>query len=505
MRNQDIPRLGLIERVVAGFAPKWGVRRLLARGALSNLQRSYDGAGRGRGFGSWRTGGGSANAEIERAGALLRARMRDLVRNNPAAANAIQVLVSSLVGSGIRPRSATGNATLDAKVDALFARFAEAADFHGHTDFYGLQALALREVLEGGEVLALRRFERRGSKGRVPLQIELKEADHLDDSKIDTGASGRVIRQGIEYGTDGRRLAYWLFPDHPGDTMMLQGRPNIQSVRVPVERCAHMFERQRMQARGVPWGAPVITALRQFDDWHDAEMERKKTEACLVGVVIGGDADGQSLAPLIKDAEGNTVEEFRPGMLAYARDGQDVKFTQPASTGGVYEWSRVQWHVIAQGFRIPYALLTTDLSQTNFSSSRVGLNEFRRMVDALQWHMIIPMFCQPIWGWFIEAALLNGDLPAETEFPVEWDPPGFESVNPLQDAQADAVEVRSGFASLPQKIARRGYNPTAVINEQAEFLKSSDALGLVLDTDPRKVARSGQSQTTPPDAGAGQS
>jgi capsid protein len=158
---------------------------------------------------------------------------------------------------------------------------------------------------------------------------------------------------------------------------------------------------------------------------------------------------------------------------------------------------RVQGTILAAGFRVPYALLTGDLSQSNFASSRVGLNEFRRMIDMMQWQIVIPMFCQPVWDWFIEAANLAGLIELD-RVPVEWAPPSFESVNPLQDANADLVDVRAGFRTIPQMIAKRGYDPDKVIAEQAAFLAKSDALGLVFDADPRMVSKGGQAQAPPP-------
>ncbi|MCA3795886.1 MAG: phage portal protein [Burkholderia sp.] len=484
-------KLTPIERAIALVAPRWAVRRFLDRASLANLSRAYDGAGRGRATDGWRTSNASADTEIGLAADTLRARSRDLVRNNPTAANAVQVLVSSLVGTGIIPRAATGNADLDARIDDLWAAFAARADYHGLTDFYGLQSLAVREMIEAGEVLALQRFERRGRRGRVPLQIEIKEADHLDSTKLSA-----TRRDGIQYDTTGRREGYWLYPQHPGDPTF----NTAPSVLVPADRVLHMFERQRVQNRGVPWAAPVLRALRDFDDWHEAERTRKKTEACLVGVVLGADPDTASVAPMITRADGTQVESFEPGMIAYSKDAGGIEFNQPTAVGGVYEWSRVQWHIIAQGFRIPYALLTTDLSQTNFSSSRVGLNEFRRMIEAIQWQIIIPMFCQPVWNWFIDMLRVNGDLPVNgPDIAVEWATPAFESVNPLQDAQADRLEVRSGFATTAQKIARRGYDPRKQLAEQKQFNDEADRLGLIFDTDPRKVAQSGIIQTTGPD------
>lgn len=495
--KQDTPnvRWGLLDAAISTVAPRAASRRYAARVAIANMRRGYDGAARGRATDGWVAGGTSADTEIAVAGPVLRARMRDLVRNNAIAAQAVQVLVNNIVGSGIIPRANTGDADLDKTVDQLWQRWAAGCDAHGHTTFQGLLSLAVREMVEGGDVFAVKRTLRRGSNGEVPLRIELREADHLDETRINQLRDGSGIRQGIEYDKRGNRVAYWMYPHHPGNTLVSS---QLNPVRVRADMVAHLFERQRVQNRGVPWGTPAMRAIRDVDDWQNAELVRKKTEACLVGIVFGAEEDQMSIAPTVQDADGNRVEQFEPGLIAYARGGKDIKFNQPASTAGVYEWHRVQLHIIAAGFRIPYALMTGDLSQTNFASSRVGLNEFRRMVAQVQHQTVIPMFCEPIWRWFIEMAQVAGLLPADAHIPAQWTPPRFESVNPLQDAQADMLEVRAGFSSLPQQIARRGLDPETLIADWAGFADKTDALNLVFDSDPRLVSKAGLAQTVDP-------
>jgi lambda family phage portal protein len=350
-------------------------------------------------------------------------------------------------------------------------------------------------MIEAGDILALKIATPRGLGRTVPLQIQLREIDHLDTGRVQDRAGGGYTDQGIEFDAGGRRTAFWMFPQHPGGTNRAIRR-RFESERIDATRVAHLFERQRVQSRGVPWGAPAMLALRDLGDWQQAELVRKKTEACLVGIVFGDDETQASVAPVVQDSQGNKVEQFEPGLIAYARGGKDIKFNQPASTAGVYEWNRVQMHIVASGFRVPYALMTGDLSQNNFSSSRVGLNEFRRMVEQLQWQTVIPMFCEPIWRWFVEAAQLAGLLPLDAVIPAEWAPPRFEMVNPLQDVQADLLETRAGFASPQQMIAKRGYDPAAVIEEWAAHAEATDALGLIFDSDPRKVSKGGNVQPT---------
>lgn len=494
-----LARFGLMDKALSRFAPNLAVRRYGARVKLANLRRAYDAASKGRGTDGWRATGSSADAEIGAAGSILRNRMRDLTRNNPMAAQAVQVLVNNIVGPGIRPRASTGNDELNKQVDKLWAEWSQKCDAHGHTDFHGLTALAVREMIEGGDLFAVKRPQSRARQGGVPLKVELREADHLDASRFDNRPEGGRISQGIEYSENGQRAGYWMFPDHPGDNSPIFTR-RLESVRIPADRVAHLFERQRVQSRGAPWGVPAMRAIRDVDDWQHAELTRKKTEACLVGVVFGDEDMDSGVTAAVTDADGNAIEEWSPGLVAYARGGRDIKFNQPANAGGVYEWHRVQLHIIAAGFRVPYALMTGDMSQANFASSRVGLNEFRRMVDQLQWQTVIPMFCQPIWDWFIEMAQTNGDLPMGAPITAEWAPPRFESVNPLQDAQADLLETRAGFATPQQQIAKRGYDPDKVIEEWSEFTTKVDAQSLIFDSDPRKVTKVGQAHTSDPNA-----
>lgn len=494
-KRNDTPtvRWGFLDTAISRISPRIARRRYSERVAIANMRRLYEAASKGRATEGWRAPGTSADAEIDAAGSILRDRMRDLVRNNPMAAQAVQVLVNNIVGYGIRPRARTGTPALDKRIDQLFERWSTSCDAHGHTNFEGLTALGVREMIEGGDCFAIRRRLRWRRGDPLPLRIELREADHLDDAKFDNRADRGRIKGGIEYDAQGRRVGYWMFPDHPGDRDPIFSR-TLESQRVPADRVAHLFERQRVQNRGVPWGTPAMRAIREVDSWQEAELVRKRTEACVVGIVFGDNEDDMGIAPSVVDGDGNMVEQFQPGMIAYARGGKDVKFNQPSTTAGVYEWHRVQLHIIAAGFRVPYALMTGDLSQNNFSSSRVGLNEFRRMVEMIQWEVVIPMFCEPIWRWFIEAGKDVGEIPEDAVVRAEWAPPRFESVNPLQDAQADRLEVRAGFSSLAQQIARRGYDPEAMIEEIAETNAKLDEHGLVLDSDPRRVTQAGMIQ-----------
>ncbi|MCB1470512.1 MAG: phage portal protein [Rhizobiaceae bacterium] len=65
----------------------------------------------------------------------------------------------------------------DKKINDLFEKWSKGADAHGHTDFYGLQALAVREMIEGGDLFGLKRPRKAVKDLPIRLQVELFEAD----------------------------------------------------------------------------------------------------------------------------------------------------------------------------------------------------------------------------------------------------------------------------------------------------------------------------------------
>lgn len=491
-------RLNLLDKAIGLVAPRAALKRAVARGALDAV-RDYAGAALGRRTDGWRTPRTSADAENWHAQQILRNRSRDLTRNNPHVKKALGSWVNNLVGSGIVPRASTGNKTFDDKVNALFLRWSGNCDAEGQLDFFGLQQLLVRQMIESGEVLMRRRMRRAADKLDVPLQLQLLEADHLDEFRVAyLGSNLGQIVNGVELDPLGRRRAYWLFPVHPGNSFVFPS-PGILSVPVPADQVLHLYRKDRTQVRGVPWSHAIIRRARDLDDYDDAELTRKKIEACIVGFVEGADAS-EGMAPppadgnAVTDSAGLPVELFQPGMIARIADGRKITFNNPQVGGGYPESVAVGLHAVAAGMEMPYELLTSDLSQVNFSSARVGLVEFRRHCTAIQKLCIIPMALQPIWDWFTAAAYLAGELDRMV-VPCVWEAPAFESVNPLVDVNADQAEVRNGFDSLTAVIARRtGRDPAVVLQEIADAAILLDKLGLVLDSDPRKVAKTGVEQ-----------
>lgn len=486
-----------LDRVIGWINPSAGLSRARARAALAVVEatRGYEGARIGR-RGNGRAPSTSANAEIGPATVRLRNRVRDLVRNNAHAARIVDVLAAHIVGTGIVPVSRTGDTALDRRVNDLWGRWSESCDADGQLDFYGLQALAVRGMVEAGEALARFRPRRLDDGLPVPLQIQVLEADHIDSSKHGLTGGGRAVL-GIGFDALGRRATYHLFREHPGDALAT----SYESVPVPAAEVMHLYRKLRAgQVRGVTAFAPVVMMARDIADYHEAALVKARIEACFAGFIISDDSStgGVAVGPETRGPQGERAQSLEPGALMRLLPGEDIKFAEPTGSSNFDPFMTHALMAMAVGCGITYDQLTGDLRQANYSSLRAGKIEFRRLVEQAQYQCVIPMWCAPARRRFLEAAILSGALPRrEAGYPCEWMPPANEPIDPLKDLTADILAVRSGRMTQDQFVAAWGNDPQSQLEEIARINAEYDRLGLVLDTDPRKTSRAGLTQARP--------
>ncbi len=507
--------MNLLDRAISIVSPRAALRRVRSRVALEltagYLERHaerfrYEGASGGRRANGWYAPSTDANVELMGSLIWLRNRSRDLVRNNPYAARAIEELAGNVVGTGIVPKAKTGNAALDKIIDSEWPYFAEACDTPQRLDFYGMQTLTVRTMAESGESIVRFRPQPADFGLRIPLQLQMLEADFLDQARTMGLVNGHLM-EGVQFDEKGRRVAYWLFSYHPGGVLILNPRGGIVSQPVPADQIMHVYRVLRPgQVRGVPWLAPVMMALRDLEDYCDAERIRKKIEACVTAFVTqpeGIDGDPLGLADT-DPSSGLPVEKFEPGMVEYLKPGQDVKFNNPPAAGGYREYKMTELQGIMAGIGLPYELGTGDMSQVNYSSWRGGMLGFRNTVEAYRWLTLIPLFCMPVWRRFIDVLMLQGKIPKSAASDekvslrtVQWTAPRFESVDPVKDAEAVLKDVRMGRKTWFEAVLENGFDPTTQLEQIALFNKLVDKFEIILDSDPRYTTLRGQAQPEP--------
>lgn len=430
----------------------------------------YDAAGMGRRVSSWRPPASGPQRAVEGL-PRIRDRARDTTRNDWAGESGIQKWTTALVGVGLTPR------WKDPRYTSAWSSWVPQSDADGVLDYYGQQALAVRSWLASGEV-----FIRRRPRIDSPhVQLQLVESDFVPMLDADTYAGmpqGNTIRQGIERDRYGRRVAYWMYREHPGDGSISAPRAG-DLLRVNASQVSHVFEPTRPgQLRGVSSLAPILVRLRASMDFEDAVLDRQKLANLFVGFLTRAMPptwDGVQLDPLTNlpawyDSKGQPMAGLEPGALQELNPGESVTFANPPEAGTSFtDYMRTTHMGTAAGQGIPYETFSGDIRDISDRTLRIVIQEFRRFAEQRQWHTVIPLICRPAVRWLSAALALDGQIgaaDAEIMASPEWQPHGWDYIHPVQDVQGKILARDAGFISTSSVISARGDDPSQVLAER---------------------------------------
>ena len=415
------------------------------------------------------------HVELER----IRARSRHAVRNNCHAKHALWVLVSNVVGYGIKPLTPYKD------LGELFEDWAE------ETGFYRKQALACGTWLQSGEAIARFRSRLDGDMDSVPLDVQVMEPDHLPLHNNAVAENGNLVFASIEEDLIGRIVAYHLYRDHPTD--YVTGRSQTWTTsRVPAKEVMHVYLQERPgQRRGVPVFATALNTLDALGVYDDAELERKKGAAMFGGFYRKPlDAEGgipEAFGDL--DDEGLVLQPLQPNTWLELPVGYDVEMATPPSGDANYSpFRREQLAAVAVSLHMCYEHLTWNFEKLGDRQYRAAMLEFVRLVEMWQYHVLIDLFCAPIWKRFVETAILTGRwVPPEGARPrdylrAQWTPPARGYVHPVQDIQAYSAAIRAGITSRKRVAGQLGEDVRQIDMENAQDQEAAEQLGLKYST-----------------------
>ncbi len=284
--------------------------------------RSFDAAGGGRRWEQARTVDG-LNAAILAGATAASRRAGWYARNNPWVTTAVDSLVGNVVGAGIKPQSTHPDRTVRETLQALWLRWTGHADAGDLADFYGLQAMAVRAMIESGESFARLRVAPEGDS--VPLSIELLDREQVPTDLHREIGGGARIRAGIEFNSAGHRVAYRVLTSRPGDPL---GSFRMEPTRVPATDFIHLFKPLAAgQLRGIAWLAPVLLRLHELDQFEDASLVKAKVAALFTGFIT--DPDGTVGGLSGNNNSGVLTVGMEPGSLIPLPPGADIRFSTP--------------------------------------------------------------------------------------------------------------------------------------------------------------------------------
>lgn len=473
----------------------------------------------------------SADAAALRDNGRLRARARDLVRNNPIAKNAVRMNRDAVSGSGLK---------LSLKIDwrSLGMTSIEAANewqdhvtrqWESHAECIEFQADARRQrtfsqmfqVVDqadyvDGESLSI--VEMKPSVGPYQTCLNVIDVDRLSNP---TGTiDSDQIRGGIERDAYGEPLAYHIRESHPGDVTLGVANPWTY-VRVPRATgwgrpiVLHTYDHTRPEmTRGVSEFASAITPMWMLGQYNETELQSAITQAAFAAVikteldwtsamqVLG--AKVQQMSGVTDNPLGDVVAAHMTGAAEYYKergisfngsriphllpneDLEVVRSTHPNSNFEHFEAAFIR--KLAAGLGVEAHELGKNYREVNYSAARAALLAVWRTYRARRTRLII-QFAMPFFGAWLEEAVAIGTVPLPdgvadflTAKPylvrgtfMAW---GKPMIDPLKERQGQQLGLLMGVTTLEDVAADEGLNWRDVLEQRAYERQTMINLGL---------------------------
>jgi lambda family phage portal protein len=466
----------LLDRIISYVSPERGLKRKTLRAKEQYFKRFYDGAEFGRRTKNFIAPKTSANTE-SRYGLSVRDRARDLVRNNPYAHAALRAIVNSTVGVGIRPQIRCEDSIKREKIKSLWKNWAEstAIDFDGQKDFYQIQSMVMRTVVESGECLV--RIRKGKTDSLIPFSLQVLEPDFLDTTREYRISENSYVIQGVEIQNE-KVVAYWLYPDHPGGA--INTTYSGVSHRIPAEEILFIRRQERPgQLRSISWFHPCLLALRDLFEYQSTVLLQQKLSNCFSVFIRNPDLATDPLS----STEQEELKELSPGLIYKLAIGEDVQFAAPPAPATSYsEYCNHILRSIATSLGITFEVLNQDYSTVNYSSGRMGHLQMSQNIDSWRWQMLIPQLCSPVWKLFERGLTIQGIDLSDVE--VSYTPPRREMLNVSEETESIKEAMRCGLMTLSEALRELGEDPQSHLEELASDFKTLKQLGLRLECDP---------------------
>lgn len=424
----------------------------------------------------------------------IRGRVRDMARNAPLAAGAINTTVTSVVGSGLQfhsriDREALGMSKDEAEAwqrntEREFRLWAmRECDLTESQNFYEMQDLVFRSTLESGDVFVLTPMKAR--KGAVySTRLQVIEADQVVNK--DFGPNTATLFDGVEFDKDNRNpIKYWVMNRHPGDFMRTDpwewrgvpargGKTNRRNV-------IHLFRRLRPgQTRGVSILAPVLETLKQLDRYTEAEITAAVVSGMYALFVETPGAEG--VAPLPTDPNnpalpGQADLQLRPGLIGELAPGETIKAHNPGRPNTAFDpFVQAILRQVGTALELPFEILVKHFT-ASYSASRGALIEAWRMFSSRR-EWLANSFCVPVLECWMDEAVAMGriDAPGYFDDPAirfaylgsDWTGSGMGSLNPLQEANARKTLIESNLTTHAKQIVEVDGDDWMAVFEQRD-------------------------------------
>lgn len=481
-----------IDWLAMQVSPAWGMRRMAQRRMVPVLEQNISRLSRSafRTSDDDRIRGGRFNnvaltpdADAEETLEEQQHRALELYKRNPIAHSAVETRVGNEIGTGIRfqarvqPSERYGVTSDDADafnltMDDIMRRWARSVDVKGVNSLAACERIVNRTYANYGEALIVLRDD--PIKEPIPLVWDI-----IDPFRLRTPlefVADPLVRLGIRYDKFGRVAGYYIHATVDND---LHSTGTEDWEYYPVRdaagnvRVCHVFEQLfPTQSRGFPWLSAAASAMQDLDDWREAEIISKQIQACFSTFI----KTNSTVSPLdvakkrasSVDANGNRIQEVRPGEVHYLNENEEVQFGNPSQGAAVLApFVEYMLRTIAGAANMPYETLAKNFSRATFAIGRLSMLDgrtgylYRR--QAITEKLLTPTYELAVYQALMTTDELT-DLVDQTVFAVARHvylrhghlAPGWQFINPKDEVEAHALGRDTHQETLAESLQERG-------------------------------------------------
>jgi lambda family phage portal protein len=401
---------------------------------------------------------------------------RDMDRNDAIVGQTVDRAVANIVQDGFTIDPKTGSKSVDSELAARWNAWAcdpEACDIAGEFCFHDFESHSCRAMLADGDC--------------VNFGVdELGCLQHLEAHNIRTTTTRDNTFLGVTKDSYGRRQKYWVVAD---SIQPNRGEPKVdKSLSVRNEKgqrvLFHVYNPRRMsQTRGVTSFAPIFELAGMFEDIQFAKVVQQQVTSCFAVFRSREwipDLPGNGEAPSYGDASTETtdsgqrqIENIAPGMEIIGEPGEKLEGFSPNVPNAEYFMHvKLMLQMIGVNLGLPLCLVLMDGSETNFSGWRGAVDEARKGFRANQRNLVerfhAPLYRWKVQQWIAEDAALREESKKRNLFSHEWNRPAWQYIEPLKEAQADALRLQNQLISPRRLFAGLGYEWEKIAKESIE-------------------------------------
>jgi lambda family phage portal protein len=273
--------------------------------------------------------------------------------------------------------------------------------------------------------------------------------------------TGNQIKHSIELDEFGGPVGYWLLTTHPGDIYTSMAQKQKYRRYVPAEDLIvfHDLRSRAEQLISMPRFSSIIQRLHRMDQFDIAHVTAAVWSACKPLFIIKKFPTAMEYLPESVKAAMVDVDKIQnesklsPGETESLNYGEEPYLVDPKfPVEAAAAFKKEHLRAAAAGSGAAYHVIANDLESVNFSSGRLGLEEFRTGCKIIQRHFILSFRRKHFNEWLRNAltfGTINLPISRLEEFQLAANFHGrrWPYMQPLQDAQADAVLLKNRLAS----------------------------------------------------------